>query len=217
MFLLKLHLLPAKGGELILRGQMSSDGEGRQPDFRVSVQTGGHEEWNRAVLPSFPRWCEPVQAFVARALAALPDQSGLVLEPLSTLKLEVRDFHRSRKLVLSASARYFPEDVGERPEPASCDPWRLIARQCANEAFGQVQCPAVPGELRPRIYEAPSGKCVRSSELSLEIQMAANWVLGTRAKPADVPNRDAIGLDAFNAFLNNEVDIPRPALGWLWP
>ena len=235
MFLLTLHVQSQTGQEMLLRGQISCATQGAQPDFSVSVETQDGA-WSRGLLVGHHRWCEPVRAFVARALAAAfpaadeskcsgtSNGSGVSLIKVSTLKLLVRDIRRGRRLVLEVNVSCELER-----EASKWELWALAARQCAVDAFGQAQCPPAPGPLRPKVYEAGAasdtgtgtGKAVvryvRRGELPAEVAMATSWVLGRSSRVNDAPEPDAISVEAFEAFMLNEVDIPRPALGWLWP
>jgi hypothetical protein len=231
MFLLTLHVQSQTGQEMLLRGQISCATQGAQPDFSVSVEMADGA-WSRGVLVGHHRWCEPVRAFVARALAAVSlaadeskfSGSGVSLIKVSTLKLLVRDFRRGRRLVLEVDVPCVLEGEASKGEL-----WALAAQQCVVNAFGQAECPPAPGPLRPKVYEAGAdsdtgtgtGKAVvryvRRSELPYEVAMATSWVLGRSSRVNDAPEPDAISVEAFEAFMLNEVDIPRPALGWLWP
>jgi hypothetical protein len=219
MFLLTLLVQAESGLEMTLRGQISGAGEGAQPDFNVSCRMA-NGSWVRGVLAAHHRWSEPVQEFIARALAAVPRASegpnGGSLVKLSTLKLSVRDFRRGRRLVAEVVV-----PCEGQPEVSPSDLWSLAAQQCVLDAFGQSECPAPTGPLLPTIHESGKGaersRYVRAVELPAQVQMATSWVLGKRFRPTDVPEPDAISAEAFDAFLRNEVEIPRPALGWLWP
>lgn len=218
MFLLTLLAQTDSGQEMALRGQISGAGDGAQTDFNVSLMAAD-SSWTRGVLVAHHRWCEPVGGFIARALECVPNLSDCAndarLIKVSTLKLLVRDFRRRMRPVLEV------EVPCEAQLAMSVEGlWALVARQCALEAFGRPACPEATAPLRPTVHEVVAEgrltRYVRGSELPPEVEFATSWVLGNSARPEGV-ERDAISVKAFDAFMRNEVEVPRPAFGWLWP
>lgn len=210
MLLLRLHIHAADGAaKRDLRGLIVSGDNELVSRFYCGLQIQQHQ-FSEGLLHAAPRWAEPVLGFVARCIDAVEFESSLP-PPLSTVQLRVIDARRGMREIAQVSARLIG---GE----GASNPWHLVRDQCLEEAFGQAVVPSLPPPLNPPVLVEAGRSYCRLADLPADARLAANWVFRREDRLALAGGvKDAVSPEQMNAFLSNNMEVPRPFGGWLWP
>lgn len=215
MFLLKLYLLDGSGGSLCeLRGFVASVSDSLVSDFHVGVQSAGQENFLHGLLSRSPRYAEPVLGFVGRALSSL-DFAGSTWElpPHHGLTMSVVDARRSMKQVAKLCVPLQRSELAE----ASLGPWDLVRRWCVQDVYGCERAPESPAPLDLPVRWHGEVRYCLLEELPADARLAARWVIPKDAKVLVPGHKDAVSPETAFAFLSNQLEVPRPFGGWLWP
>ena len=201
-----------------LRGLIACASDGEAPDYWVSLGGSG-QPFRRAMLKAYPRWAEPVRAFVARAIEAVEladgnDDVGFNVP----LECVVEDW-RTKGLVDVISvgadaprARLFSDN-----RPRFVDPWSMVRRHCAFQAFGGQRIPMAPEGVRLRLYQDAGGAYCRLSDLPHEARAVAERAIGAPSRMFVPAIPDAVQPWAVAAFLQSNLPDHREASAWTWP
>jgi hypothetical protein len=204
-------LLSKDGAELHeLRGIVASGDNELLSTFYCALQIQQHS-FKEGLLAAIPRWSEPVLGFVARCLASVDFASDLIrVQQFASATLSVVDARRGMRKIGEATAR----PGGSEDQ---LNPWQLVRDACLVDTYGCNVLPPTPTPLEPPVRLHESVPYCRLSDLPEDANFAANWVF-KRAERLRVGNlTDAVTPQQMHAFLSNNVDVPRPFQGWLWP
>jgi len=204
-----------------LRGLIACASEGPTPDYWVSLSGLDREPFSRGLLPAFPRWSEPVRAFVARAIDVVLQnlEEGPPVVHCEAAELRVLDW-RTNHIVDQVELRASPPMSNALPPSAphsiGLNPWKAMLDACAFDAFGATGVPAAPPPLQPLVYAYGGIKYCRTKDLPLEAQVVAERSLSRQTRPFVPSVPDAVYPWSLHAFLRNEFD-DNVAPCWSWP
>lgn len=207
MLTLNLLCRDARCGTLRnLRGVIAlAVSHGVTSDYWVSLFDTRHRPMHRAVLRTYPRWTEPLRAFLARSLdAALPASVASNAFSSDACELTVTDWSTQRVLDSITIGDLQPASPGGGTVGAASG-WHLVRWACAQHAFASQEVPANPPPIRLTTYAASGVQYCRTSELPVEARVAFEKLHGSRDRPLVTGIPDAVYPWWPELFLRDEL------------
>ena len=207
MFSLQLSLLRGDCTALCeLRGIVTAGESELLPTFYVALQ-GTEPRLTEGIVSGVSRWSEPALTFIARCIDSVDlEQVQWNALAFESIDLRVVDWRRRQCTVAHLKA------------PASqANPWEAAREACLLASTDGIALPPSPSPLNLPVHTFEGTDYCTLGDLPAEARNAAQWVLRPSQRLEHPTRRDAVSVDTMQAFLSNNVDVPRPFRGWLWP
>lgn len=175
---------------------------GSTSDYAVCLYSRTGALAGEATLHRHPRWSESLTALVARSVAAAGPRTSEPMEHvrLATLEVRLRGRYLAEFGVLMNDGRPCTFDGLSTARAAPKSPWQLIGWKLADEAWGQIDVPAMPAPPAVPLHWDGSTPYCRSADLPLDARTEFDRWAFSRSAPHIDGIEDAVFPEDIDAF-----------------